>query len=108
MVKFSEQNPPDKPLFREENRRNYEEVGADPFLSLMNRGKYRSPGQREAIRAILTAPTNSTLVVNLPTGSGKSLCAQLPALLNSRISGVSVVIIPTTVKYIYRCLLLAL
>lgn len=37
-----------------------------------------SPGQKEAIRRILQG--NSTLLV-IPTGSGKSLCYQLPALL---------------------------
>jgi superfamily II DNA helicase RecQ len=35
-------------------------------------------------------------VINLPTGSGKSLCAQLPALIRSRTAGVSVVVVPTT------------
>ncbi|QLE53709.1 ATP-dependent DNA helicase RecQ (plasmid) [Nostoc sp. C057] len=94
---LADQYPPDAPLFREENRRNYEPVSGDPFLQLMKLDKYSSSGQREAIRAVLTAPDNSTLVINLPTGAGKSLCAQLPALLNSRNNnGVSVVVVPTT------------
>lgn len=94
---LTDQYPPDAPLFREENRRNYEPVSGDPFLQLMKLDKYSSSGQREAIRAVLTAPDNSTLVINLPTGAGKSLCAQLPALLNSRNNnGVSVVVVPTT------------
>ncbi|GAA6623056.1 protein DpdF [Scytonema sp. NUACC26] len=95
-LELSEQYPPDTPVFKEENRRSYEEVAPDPFLSLVQRKSYRSVGQREAIRAVLTAPENSSLVINLPTSSGKSLCAQLPALLNSRTSGVSVVVVPTT------------
>ncbi len=94
---LADQYPPDAPLFKEENRRNYEPVSGDPFLQLVELDAYRSIGQREAIRAVLTAPDNSTLVINLPTGAGKSLCAQLPALLNSRNNnGVSVVVVPTT------------
>lgn len=94
---LADQYPPDVPLFKEENRRNYEPVVGDPFLQLVELDAYRSIGQREAIRSVLTAPDNSTLIINLPTGAGKSLCAQLPALLNSRNNnGVSVVVVPTT------------
>jgi len=93
---LSTQYPPDVAVFKEEPRRNYDPVPGDPFLNLVDLENYRSVGQREAIHAVLTAPENSTLVINLPTGSGKSLCAQLPALLQSKISGVSVVVVPTT------------
>jgi len=92
---FSAQYPPDKPVFDDEIRRNYEPVEGDPFLELVNLEDYRSVGQREAIRAVLTAPENSTLAINLPTGSGKSLCAQLPALVRSKNAGVTVVVVPT-------------
>ncbi|MEA5572613.1 protein DpdF [Calothrix sp. UHCC 0171] len=96
-LNLADQYPPDAPLFKEENRRNYELVVGDPFLQLVELDAYRSSGQREAIRAVLTAPDNSTLIINLPTGAGKSLCAQLPTLLNSRNNnGVSVVVVPTT------------
>ncbi|MBE9200076.1 MULTISPECIES: protein DpdF [unclassified Nodularia (in: cyanobacteria)] len=94
---LADQYPPDTPLWNEKPRRNDEPVSGDPFLKLMELDTYRSIGQREAIRAVLTAPDNSTLIINLPTGAGKSLCAQLPALLNSRNNnGVSVVVVPTT------------
>ncbi|MEP6485860.1 DEAD/DEAH box helicase [Microcoleus vaginatus GB2-A3] len=93
---FSAQYPPEKPVFDDKKRRNYEPVEGDPFLELVNWQKYRSVGQREAIRAVLTAPDNSTLAINLPTGSGKSLCAQLPALVRSKNAGVTVVVVPTT------------
>ena len=93
---FSEQYQPDTPVFKEEIRRNYQPVAGDPFLELVDLKKYRSVGQREAIRAVLTAPESSTLAINLPTGSGKSLCAQLPALVRSQITGVSVIVVPTT------------
>lgn len=95
-LKFSTEYPPDTPLYKEEIRRNYEPVTGDPFLELVQLNTYRSVGQKQAIHAILTAPDKSTLVINLPTGSGKSLCAQLPALLESQIAGVSVVVVPTT------------
>lgn len=87
---------PDKPVFKEELRRNYDYVAGDPFLKLMGLDNYRSVGQRSAIHGILTAPVDATLIINLPTGSGKSLCAQLPALLNSQHRGVSIVVVPTT------------
>lgn len=87
---------PESAAFKETLRRNYDPVPGDPFLKLVGLQNYRSAAQREAIRAVLTAPKNSTLVVNLPTGSGKSLCAQLPALMQSRNAGVSVVVVPTT------------
>ncbi|MBO3457750.1 DEAD/DEAH box helicase [Aetokthonos hydrillicola Thurmond2011] len=93
---FSSKYPPEVPLYKQENRRSYEPVIGDPFLELVELKTYRSIGQREAIRAILTAPPKSTLTVNLPTGSGKSLCAQLPALSESQIAGVSIVVVPTT------------
>ncbi|MEH2286875.1 protein DpdF [Nostoc sp.] len=94
---LADKYPPDTPLLDEKPRRNYQLVSGDPFLQLMKFEKYSSIGQREAIRAVLTAPDNSTLIINLPTGAGKSLCAQLPALLNSRNNnGVSVVVVPTT------------
>jgi len=86
----------EKPLLLGEQRLGSHSVRGDPFLQEMNLTDYRSPGQREAVRAVLSAPPGSTLVVNLPTGSGKSLCAQLPALLKSKSSpGVTVVVVPT-------------
>ena len=87
---------PEAASFGEVQRRNYEPTEGDPILSLVGLKDYRSTGQREAIRAVLNAPRASTLVINLPTGSGKSLCAHLPALLDSPDHGVSVVVVPTT------------
>src|SRR5262249_53120949 len=48
----------------------------DPFLGAINRTRYQSPGQRGAVRAALTAPPGSVLVICLPTGEGKSLVFQ--------------------------------
>lgn len=86
---------PDIPVFREIERRNYEPEAGDPFLNKLGFETYQSAGQRQAIRAILTVPPKSTLVVNLPTGSGKSLCAHLPAWLKSQPRGVTIVVVPT-------------
>ncbi len=87
---------PDAPVFKEEERRNYSPEPGDPFLSILDRDSYRNVGQREAVRAVLTAPKGSTLAIDLPTGSGKSLVAELPALLESQTGGISVVVVPTT------------
>jgi len=93
---LADQYPPEASAFKETVRRNYDPVPGEAFLNLVGLKNYRSAAQREAIRAVLTAPKNSTLVINLPTGSGKSLCAQLPALIRSQKAGVSVVVVPTT------------
>ncbi|MBD2425526.1 ATP-dependent DNA helicase RecQ [Phormidium sp. FACHB-1136] len=87
---------PEPPLSESKaKRRNYSPVTGDPFLSLLGHETYQSVGQREAVRAILTSPPGATLVVNLPTGSGKSLCAHLPALMKSNPVGVTIVVVPT-------------
>lgn len=93
----AEQESPEAPLFGEEIRRNQDPVPGDPFLAEFGLETYKSVGQREAIRSILTAPPKSTLVVNLPTGSGKSLCAHLPAWLSFKPKsvGVTIVVVPT-------------
>lgn len=88
--------PVDGPATAEELRREYgEPLSGDPFLQPFGPwSDYRCAGQREAVRAILTAPPGSTLAVNLPTGAGKSLCAYISALTNP--TGLSVVVVPTT------------
>lgn len=87
---------PEQAVVAEEFRRNYAEVAGDPFLRVVGKARYRSSGQRASVRAVLTAPPGATLVVNLPTGAGKSLCAHLPALLGSESHGVTIVVMPTT------------
>ncbi|MGK7944786.1 MAG: protein DpdF [Microcystaceae cyanobacterium] len=86
----------EKDPFAEVQHRNYTPLPGDRFLSLVGLTDYRSIGQREAIKAVLSAPPKASLVINLPTGAGKSLCAQLPALLASKQRGVSVIVVPTT------------
>lgn len=76
-------------------RNNFEPIHGDPVLQVAGRSMYRTRSQRDAIRSILTAPKGATLVVNLPTGTGKSFCAQLPSLIEKSSSGITVVVVPT-------------
>jgi ATP-dependent DNA helicase RecQ len=62
--------------------RSRHEVPADPMLlESMGLPTYTGQGQREAVRALLHLPDGHTLIANLPTGSGKSLLAHLPPLI---------------------------
>ena len=71
------------------------EVPADPPIrALLGLPTYTGPGQREAIRALMHLPADTTLIANLPTGSGKSLLAQLPPFLSSQ-GTLTLVIVPT-------------
>ena len=71
------------------------ETPADPILRFATGlPSYTGPGQREAIRALMHLPSDVTLIANLPTGSGKSLLAQLPPLLDPR-NILTLVIVPT-------------
>ncbi|WP_144553404.1 protein DpdF [Bacillus sp. X1(2014)] len=88
-------NPPDQDLFALTKRNNYAPVSGDPFLTEVGRQTYRSASQKDAIRSILSATPGSTLVVNLPTGTGKSLCAQLPGVLHGKNFGLTLVVVPT-------------
>ncbi len=80
-------------------RRQFQQVPGDPFLSKFGRTQYLSPGQRAAVRATLTTPPGATLLVCLPTGEGKSLVFQVLAEFGfgdgSQTSGVTLVVTPT-------------
>jgi hypothetical protein len=81
-----------------DQRRSDESVAADPFWqAMLGYDTYQTPGQQQAARSVVTAPTGATLLLNLPTGTGKTSLALGPALLASRHVGVSVVIVPTVV-----------
>lgn len=68
--------------FAEKRVRSETRVNADPFLfDITGFDTYSCPGQCEAVRAALLMNPGETLIVNLPTGSGKSLVAQAPALM---------------------------
>lgn len=68
----------------------------DPFVAdATGKSEYLSPGQRESVRGALLIPEGGTLIVNLPTGSGKSLVGQVPSIVNDRSGFLTVFIVPT-------------
>lgn len=71
----------------------------DPFLPEVlgaDFSQYTAPGQKQAMRTVLSTLSSATVIVNLPTGSGKSVVAMAPAILQSRTSGTSIFVVPTT------------
>lgn len=80
-------------------RRPGEVCPGDPVLSALGLTDYTSVAQRDALRSVLCAAPGETLALCLPTGSGKSVCAFLPALLpmdgENAVHGVSVIVVPT-------------
>lgn len=69
----------------------------DPFLAeASGLSDYVSPGQREAVRSAFLIPPGGTLIVALPTGSGKSLVAQAPVLVRGLEGGLTICVVPTT------------
>jgi len=87
------------PAFQSEPRATATAAEGDPFLARVQHRTYRNPAQREAVRAALLAPPGATLLVHLPTGSGKSLCGHLLGLLDPAVGDdprqLTVVIVPT-------------
>lgn len=84
----SERYPPFVASFREEPRRKGWPTSSHlPLDTAIQYGLkvpfsgYQGPGQRLAIRAAFFLKPGATLIVNLPTGTGKSLVAWAPALL---------------------------
>jgi ATP-dependent DNA helicase RecQ len=81
--------------FRAVQSRPRYEVPADPLLlEGMGLPSYTGQGQREAVRALLHLPEGNTLIANLPTGSGKSLLAHLPPLVEHE-GQMTLAIVPT-------------
>lgn len=93
--------PHDRPVFedafgeclaRHDSRRPM-----DPFLQEASGfDGYFSPGQREAVRSAFLMPPGETLILALPTGSGKSLVAQAPVLVRGFEAGLTICVVPTT------------
>lgn len=76
--------------------RHESRCAADPFVrDATGFEMYSSPGQREAIRAAFLIPEGDTLLVNLPTGSGKSLVGQAPALVHKDAGHLTIFVVPT-------------
>jgi ATP-dependent DNA helicase RecQ len=83
---------------RSSQARARQDMPADPFWqATLGYESYRSVGQRQAARTVITAPPGSTIIVGLSTSSGKTAVALASALRRSRGSGVSVFVVPTVV-----------
>lgn len=78
------------------------DASPDPFLKVFEYQKYRSVGQRSAIRSALTTPPTEKIIINLPTGEGKSFVFQAIHKLGfassavERMEGLTLVVVPTT------------
>ena len=71
----------------------WESVPADPIVEdVLGYEHYRGVPQREAVRAALRAPDGEVMGVVLPTGTGKSLVAQVRGVAGR---GTTVVVVPT-------------
>jgi len=81
-----------------DRRRDHERrVPADPaIVDLFRLDFYLSSAQAEAVRGVMLSPPGAVLLINLPTGGGKSLVGLSVALLgDTRNRGVSIVVVPT-------------
>ena len=76
-------------------------VTGDPFLKKFSYKNYRSVGQRSAVRSALSTPSGENLIINLPTGEGKSFIFQLIHVIGfadtieSKSRGLTLVVVPT-------------
>jgi hypothetical protein len=83
-------------VFAEQNRRVPLPVPSDPLVAhFAGFDSYASRGQRAAVQAAFLIPPGSTAIIALPTGGGKTLAFQLPALAYAAEGGVAVVVVPT-------------
>ena len=67
------------------------------LLRLTDHSQYRTTAQKAAVRALLTQPDGSGLMVSMPTGSGKSLLFQIAANFGREVEpgACAIVITPT-------------
>lgn len=88
--------PADHDVAAEHLCRGDESVPGDPFLRIIDLSitRYKTPGQRSAVRSALILPDGATLVVNLPTGAGKTL-AMLAAAESAASGMTSILVVPT-------------
>jgi ATP-dependent DNA helicase RecQ len=93
----------DEVAMKAEPRRfhDFEGPDADPFLLSLGQKTYRSVAQQSAIRAALSMPAGASLIIDLPTGEGKSTVFRVVASAgfasspSGRTPGLVVVVVPT-------------
>lgn len=99
----SQIHDPLRAAFREDSRQDRRfdrQLQSDPCLIQLlgeNFSHYTCPGQQQAVQAAFLVAPGTTLVINLPTGSGKSLSMWGPALAiaSEGARAVTVVVVPT-------------
>ncbi len=86
------------PVYWLTQRRFIEQVGMDPALKSKLRdadySSYNGVAQQLAVRLAITTPQHTTIIVDLPTGCGKTLVAHAVSLYSTD-SQLTVVIVPT-------------
>ena len=93
---LSKEYTPLKDAYLESKRRLDYKIDIDPCISENTKFKYyTSLGQQAALRFLFNSRPGSTIVFNLPTGSGKSLISWLPSILNGDEANFTLVIVPT-------------
>lgn len=85
-------------VYKRVKRRFIKQEKIDHFLIKLlkdpNYTHYNGQGQKDAVRLCLTAPEDSTLIINLPTGCGKTLVIHALALASPP-NKLHLVIVPT-------------
>lgn len=86
-----------KSVYQQVIKRYSEQPPHDPILAQLNLpfDTYTTPAQREAVRLTLVSKPDATVIVNLPTGCGKTLITETLTAF-SRSDELTVVVIPTT------------
>lgn len=86
-------------IFSLENRRNIAEFPIDNALQKKLKDPdykvYRGSGQKNAVRLALTTERSNTLIINIPTGVGKTLVINAVTAYSAR-NELTLVIVPTT------------
>ncbi|MDN3716550.1 protein DpdF [Vibrio breoganii] len=86
-----------EPVYKQVVKRYSEQPLHDPILAKLNLpfNTYTTVAQREAVRLTLASKPDATVIVNLPTGCGKTLVTETLTGF-SRADELTVVVIPTT------------
>ncbi|MCG9751345.1 DEAD/DEAH box helicase [Vibrio brasiliensis] len=85
------------PVYSLQQKKRMRPVAMDPALKMKFAGRYSSytcAAQRTAVRTGLLAKENSTVIVNLPTGCGKTLVGHAVALF-TKPQALTVMVVPT-------------